>query len=82
MSLFIPWLFAREGPGRMPSKIEIIILDFLEMITLPSVYVISHFAVGTIGRYVMFLVNIIYFYFLSCLVVWIYDKKFRKVRKK
>jgi len=31
---------------------------------------------------ILLAIQLIYFYFLSCLIIWIYDKKFKKVKKK
>jgi hypothetical protein len=46
----------------------------------PLAYV-SYSGLGN-SYYILMILNVVYWYILSCLIVWIYDKYFKKVKKK
>jgi hypothetical protein len=75
----ILWVYGHFAPSGPYIKTGILLIQYyiekvIFLLLIPGVYIITRFVVNF---YVILLVNIVYLYLLSCLIIWFYDK-FRK----
>jgi len=77
ISLLIPWVFMRTGPGT-GMDIEHFTFFLFSWIFLPLFQPCGYISGSICSTIPFFVIHVIYWYFLSCLIIWIYDKVKKK----